>query len=249
MLSSVNLENLAWFKSELVIFCFAAFGGLIVIVGLWMEYTSEDEKRYKNIDNFRSLKATGKRGEIIVMAGILVEIAVAIGFAARDDSHMRQIEINNNPMNQPISSVFAQVTIVERGTNETVVDPLVFGAVNLTISSSELTNFWRTGTPPNLVCTAFRTVIRLDPNGADKEWFLDFSQTDMFPTLNGAVRDVAKWDEIKLVAAFLQGNTEILGGSLKLTVNLTNVEFSIPPQKVKKPEDLDAFSHLSRLKS
>ena len=115
----VDSASLSWLRSELWIAVVAALGGAIVFIGLLMEYISTDEKRYEkaDINGFRQLKSLEKMGEKWVMFGIVVEIAVAIGFAWRDDWHIRQIEIAQqkaDPHNLPIKSLTAYAMVEVR---------------------------------------------------------------------------------------------------------------------------------------
>ncbi len=115
----IDSPSLSWLKSEFWIAGIAAAGGIIVLIGLWKEYVSTDEKRYEKTDikGFRLLKALEKRGEIWVMVGIVIEIAVAVGFAWRDDWHIRQMEIANknaDTRNLPIKSISGYARVVVR---------------------------------------------------------------------------------------------------------------------------------------
>jgi hypothetical protein len=121
----VDSSTLSWFRSEILIFGGAAIGGVLVLIGLWMEYVSTDEKRYENvdIDGFRALKSKEKRGEKLVMWGIILEIMVAVIFAGRDDWHVRQMDIANknaDPRNQPINAIsgYAIVEVRAKGSRE-----------------------------------------------------------------------------------------------------------------------------------
>jgi len=112
-------STLSWLKSEVLVFIFAAIGGIVVIIGLWWEYKATDESRYENagIDEFRSLKSLEKKGEKWVIFGIVIEVIVAVAFACRDDWHIRNIEKNSDPLNLPISQVFAILKLEVKGTN------------------------------------------------------------------------------------------------------------------------------------
>src|ERR1019366_3026578 len=104
-----NFLCFAWSSllAKEVIFCFsAAFGGVIVLRGLWLEYISTDEKRYETADiiGFRSLKAKEKRGEVLVMAGILIEIVVGMLFAGIDVWDKYEINKNESGIESKIAS-------------------------------------------------------------------------------------------------------------------------------------------------
>jgi hypothetical protein len=117
-----NFLSSAWSSlwTKEFIFCFsAAIGGLVVLRGLWLEYVSTDEKRYEkaDIDGFRSLKSKEKCGEIWVMVGIWIEVAVAMLFAGIDVWDKHEINKNaaqNDPHNFPILSVLGYAMIEVR---------------------------------------------------------------------------------------------------------------------------------------
>jgi hypothetical protein len=90
---------------------FAASGGVLVLIGLLMERLSEKDP-YKNLSDFRRCKSRKVWGEWWVMAGIVVEIAVGI-FSAID-------AWETNPLNRPIVSATAVVTLLIGETNEVV---------------------------------------------------------------------------------------------------------------------------------
>jgi hypothetical protein len=166
-------------------------------------------------------------GWCILMFGISIEVAVA-GWSANDAWQTRQIAIKNDPNNLPIASVSAQVILVYAGTNRLNIDPVRLGACNLTIGSSQQTNFWRPGLPWNLCCSSGESIPRNDSTGENTMWMLYFKQDVMFPNFSGSVKDATTWDTIKLQAAFIPNETIILGGTVRLTINSTFRDFVIP---------------------
>lgn len=80
----------------------ASVGGAIVFVGLAFESLG-DKKWYKNQSAFNKAKKFKFLGEILVLAGVFVEVVIA-GWVAR-------IEWYASPENQPVSDVVARVTI------------------------------------------------------------------------------------------------------------------------------------------
>jgi hypothetical protein len=122
----IDSSTLSWLRSEFVVFALAALGGVVVIIGLCWEYKSTDETRYEKADigEFRSLKALEKRGERWVIAGIIIEVIVAVLFALRDDWHIKQMikdQANADTRNLPIQSIkgFARIKIRPKEGRET----------------------------------------------------------------------------------------------------------------------------------
>ena len=93
----------------------AASGGVFVFVGLFMERFSEKDW-HKNLSDFRRSKSRMVWGEWIVIAGIVVEIGVGI-FSAVDAWQTRQMAIKDDPQNQPISEISANLRIKVKATN------------------------------------------------------------------------------------------------------------------------------------
>ena len=152
--------------------------------------------------------------------------------------------IRNDPNNMPISTVSAQAMLIQLGPNRKRCDPLVIGACVARIGTSNDTNFWMSGGVIwNLRCSTYQTAVRLDPDGTNTEWFLDFKQDIFVPSFKGLVKDSTKWDAVKLVAGFLPSDSVVLGGTFRLTVNSTTRDFIIPPQKMSNSgSDLDSFA-------
>jgi hypothetical protein len=93
----------------------ASLGGLAVFVGLCMEKMAEREKDgYQTIDDFRKSDSRKKIGERFVRWGVFAE--VVLGFCVGSWSGWQ--ELKNNPSNQPIKSIEAEVDLmVPDGTN------------------------------------------------------------------------------------------------------------------------------------
>lgn len=86
----------------------AMIGGVIVVIGLFLELFAEKE-RFKNLKSFRFWHGAKKWGERLVIAGICIEIADA-GWTAH--------EINKNaPMNQPATKSSAVLVFSLTGAN------------------------------------------------------------------------------------------------------------------------------------
>jgi hypothetical protein len=226
----------------------ASIGGEIVFLGLWIEKEADEADKKEHLSNLigdaRRNKFKSEIGWWILMIGIVAEVIFGSGLAAFDVWQARQLAIKNDPNNMPIAFVSARAILVQLGTNRNDIDPTRLGVCNLTIGSSEQTNFWRPTMPWNLTCSSFENwpfKIDSQDSGPKTEWILDFKQSMMLPTLDGSVKDADKWDAIKFEVAFLPVGTEILGGKVRLTINTETKEFIIPPQKIKNTSDLDDF--------
>jgi hypothetical protein len=204
----------------------AGSGGVFVLVGLLMELFSEKEL-HKNVDDFRRCKSRKILGERLVIFGIAIEIFVA-GWTAID-------EWQNDPLNQPIASVSANVSLVTAGTNH--ISGVNSGSVNLQFERLDQVTVGINWQAHVLICSDWYW-----NKSAPNWWSLKFNQgIETFFDSNSVVRDAKDWNAIVLNAPFLYRDTEIVGGRIKLTVNSTVFEFPIPPQKAKGQKDLVNF--------
>jgi hypothetical protein len=107
-----------WLSKALVFSILAAIGGIIVLWGLLLEWKADKEwyfnEQYSNLEDLRKCKFKAKCGAKLVMAGICVEIIIAIIFAILDVSE----KWKSDPRNKPISEVDALVYFVASGTND-----------------------------------------------------------------------------------------------------------------------------------
>jgi hypothetical protein len=247
----LDSASLSWLRSELFIAIFAAIGGIIVLIGLWMEYVSTDEKRYESvgIDGFRSLKSKEKRGEKWVMWGILVEVAVAVVFACRDDAHIRQMKIAEeraNPRNQPISEVTAFADLIVNGTNNVRTPEMAKWWDNgwvsiLTLHKAGDSKYSGTTDFGELDADNFLVGVNGNfPNA--RVYFMQF-HLDLFSIAgnigynrgtNGEIDDVKF---VEIIATFLPPGSEILGGDVEVRAGSLIKLFKILPQKDPDPED------------
>src|ERR1022692_4525074 len=101
-------------QQELIITLLAILGGIIVLLGLWMEHKSA-KGWYSNLSDFRKQKKKGEYGYKLVMVGIFLETLIGGWFAYQDVAEMWR----NDPNNQPITSVGAEVNLLTEGTNHT----------------------------------------------------------------------------------------------------------------------------------
>jgi len=221
----------------------AALGGGIVLIGLWMEYTSKIESPdlYKNINDFWSLKSRNKWGEIWVMIGIGFEIVIGIIFAFKEESEA--------PLNQPISLISAVVrfNVASDGkmhppsiTNENWGSGIsFFNGTNINQQVFELDAKNTDVDIGNIVGTNGNIV------GGGAEYLITFHQNlllDMpgsgalaMPPDAGIGKSAKSFGEVGsfvLSMPQISSNTEVLSGSIFVTINSSlNWVFDIPPQK------------------
>lgn len=94
----------------------ASIGGIILLVGLWLEYRA-DKIWHPNLDDFRSQHSKKKFGEILVMLGVVVEIVIGFALAAKDERTERQTAnqiaqmTTNDPLNLPVVSASLEVKL------------------------------------------------------------------------------------------------------------------------------------------
>ena len=143
---------------------------------------------------------------------------------------------NVDPLNQPIASVSAVVSLATAGVGTNVVNIdriLTPGFVTLQWGRPEEVRFCR-----SLLCSRWD---RFSPDN----WSLKFDQgTATFFAQNSFVRDAKKWNRIVIFARFLPRGTEIVGGIVRITINTTDMAFEIPPQEVKgRKEDWENFAN------
>ena len=101
--------------TEIVIVSVAAACGIIVFVGLGIEKIA-DILDSKFLGEYKAHKSLELAGWCILMFGIIVEIGVAV-WSANDAWQTRQAAIKNNPLNQPITYLRADVKLALTGTN------------------------------------------------------------------------------------------------------------------------------------
>ena len=86
-----------------------------MLIGLWMEFKRDKQSEkewFSDINEFRKGRHTSRRGEKWVIAGVVIEIIVAILFASHDVWDKYEIDkraAENDPQKQPLSSIVATV--------------------------------------------------------------------------------------------------------------------------------------------
>jgi hypothetical protein len=215
----------------------ASLGGMFVFLGLWVEKDAEkEERKYPSIFGraVRLVKLKSEIGWWILMAGIFVEIVVAIGFAVREGwvaSKMADEIAKMDPRKQPIFSMEANAVFFVRGTTSFVqrlpsYDSAFFGSGWLHLVSS------KTNRPQALLVGDKPDVGRI---GADTRIALRFHMPAGSARMAAGwltVEDADCWDRIWLDPAFfLQENSEVIRGWAWIRVNSTvEKEYHIPAQ-------------------
>ena len=205
----------------------AALGGLTVFVGLCLEKRgSQDRDKYENVDVFRRSEHFRRVGERFVRWGVFAEMLIGFGIAAWGGWQ----ELENNPLNRPIASVYAIARFEMRGTNfRTSLDPVKdrhFVTLSFAQSKKTKSEDWVV----RLVCKSSEMLG--DPN--TRVWYLEFGQDPWSPmgnlTASDSVATADNWDIVVLEALFLRKNAEILNGEVTVFINTTVKHFPIPPQ-------------------
>lgn len=215
----------------------ATIGGIAVFIGLLLEKFAEwmDEKFLGG--TYKPHKTLESIGWSILMLGIFVEIAVA-GWSANDVWQTRQMAIKNDPLNQPIGSATARVFIVENGTNTTPYDDLKKFPVDFAyMVRLQLFNSKEPTKGVLLFCTSFN---RFTNDNGGFEWVMQYDREMsphrwMFFEPLPDVRSAIKCDQVVLSAPFIPRDTEILRGSVAITINEQRLIFDIPGQRVGMP--------------
>src|SRR5579883_2044312 len=173
----------------------ASVFGLILLLGLVLETMAEKES-YKTIRSFRGWKLAKRWGGRLVMLGVLGEVVVGSFAAVR--------EHQNDPANQPITSIRANAVLLAEGTNfwhPVGDDPAKNGHfVTLSIGRRDENGIMKV----YLNCTRSERYW-----GDNSDWFLEFGPQIGAPLWNlkdtDTVKSAEQWDVFVLDASFLKG--------------------------------------------
>lgn len=225
--------------AEVWVIAIAAIGGMIVFAGLLIEKIAE-WKSEKHI--VKPCKGLSEWGWGILMAGIAIEIGVAV-WSATDAWQTRQAAIKNDPLNQPIASMTATISLALSGQTNRANDG------RITIVSGALTNgivmmdFCRLDqVKPGINFNSYSLSCSSWANPITNWWSFKLD-TGMNTYLGppARVRDVKDWNVVEIFVPFLQPDAEIVGGRIVLIVNSTPWSFEIPPQRVSAGEECVNF--------
>ena len=220
----------------------AASGGVFVFVGLLMERFSEKDW-HKNLSDFRRSKSRMVWGEWIVIAGIVVEIGVGI-FSAVDAWQTRQMAIKDDPLNQPISEISANLHIEVKATNFDIKNPILLEHTWLNLSGTpfsleakdaphwfeHLDNF------ANHHVAYYTIVLKFEYNNLPTTVWNDINNTNdlydlMFPSITVADA-ISKITGLETYVEFIPKNTEIVKGSGRIFINGFRKDFQFTSNSV-----------------
>ena len=239
-------------SQEWSVLFWAMLGGIIVSFGLVFEKIAEWMDDHF-LGGYKAHKKLGEIGWIILMAGILIEVADA-GFAAHDAWQTKQLAKRQDPFNQPIASVSAHLSFMQVGTNHSRLDPKNFETRGTWVLL-ELGNFEQVRNSSNHMFAANLACSSCESTGVETTntiWFLDFDQggfNTWRPPVKGnlTVRDAANWDAADLMALFLREGTEIEPfGNLTVVINgFFRKTIPFPKQVVSNPAAGDPRNSLT----
>ncbi len=223
----------------------ACIGGIVVFWGLWIEKDAE-KIEHEDISKFakslRLAKLKSESGWWILMFGIAIEIGDA-GWTSWEIWEAKQVA---NPLNQPISTIKANVFLLVNGTNKS--QATFLGEPNsshipliklLVGKSAEMESGWSAA----LACSSIDYSVMYATNSAlhamGTAWALDFGGERLggnilsFISEKLRVKDALDWDMIEVDMSNLPSGCEIWGGHIKLIVNSTVLTFKIAPQTAR----------------
>lgn len=99
--------SFSWLSESVIVAVLSSVGGILVLKGLCMEEGKEKEM-FSDLADKRRRESRAKLGAKYVIAGVLIETLIGGGLAAYDGIE----NWNNNPINQPIKYVHANVFLV-----------------------------------------------------------------------------------------------------------------------------------------
>jgi hypothetical protein len=229
----------------------AMLGGIVVFVGLLLEKIAERGNDKHSPPFLKPYNRIGECGWKILMAGIVIEIAVA-GISAKVDLETRQMAIKNDPLNQPITSMSASIklwTTVATSTNRTGRPPAFpfpkktrsLDVDGSTVTLDCFTPWLKNGkyvsfSHFSLVADDFAIVptesmqgavvlIQFHPRPAKR---IEETAAGFGGEKVGVVNEINRFD---LYVSWTLKDGIIYGGTLTLVANSTSRDFLIPPQK------------------
>jgi len=172
---------------------FAAVGGAVVLVGLWMEWKSHKDGLDKT-DWFADTKAFRKSkrrtGEILVMVGVGLEIVMATLFATLDVCDKYKINKQaaaSDPRNLPVNAVSGYAIIEVRAKGEREIN--LAKNLHQILENREGINFDLT------------TSTKLEQNPESVLLFFGKSPLESLPQSTGAIEIVGWIDSVNTIAS------------------------------------------------
>jgi hypothetical protein len=229
----------------------ACIGGLIVLLGLWIEKMA-DKKWYRDVHEFRRSKLKSEIGWWILMVGIAVEIGTAGRLAVKEELEIWQANNSawkNDPRKLPLNSVTAFATILIKTNNvvpnmDSIIrqgngnNPLRMrlypkkGNV-IELSSDSPPAIWRNYPESNSLEDPIVFSTQLSWSAAWRGFYQGWNSVSNRTNLTaGEVAD-SKFT-VGLMPAFLRAGTLVTGGSVKVWFNGLSLErdFSILPKQI-----------------
>ena len=224
-----------WYSWAGIIPAAASIGGMVVWMGLWIEKEADDDaKKEEHLSEFIRIKA--KLGWRTLMIGITIEIVTGSGLATFDIVNGAQ----NDPLNQPVSTISAFAQINVAGTNLFDTTTAHIGNQNrgfvslmgLNLSGIQPTN----GTRSEL---GFETLVSMDffpmlsaASVPTNCLYIMHFESEFGPTTAiKTAKEIDRVNFLRIAPLFLKTNSEILGGKVSLVINSSvKREFRIVPQ-------------------
>jgi hypothetical protein len=231
-------------KHHWVVLISATFGGITLLWGLWREFRGKKEW-YSKIDNFRKCKREQWWREIFEIIGAGIETVVAFAFAAKDIREIspahKQIAAKD-PLNQAVTGISGVALIYLNGKEFNDL-PHEAPAAGLILKQQGVS------TPKWLDGLAYlesdEPINVITPQSSGRAVILHFhlnvlsqallSQAPIVSPTVGTI--VSSVNALTINTKFLRKGTEILGGSIALTINSTLRTFEIPRQMAVDVED------------
>ena len=213
----------------------AAIGGVIVVVGLLMEHFGEKDW-YKDSNHFDKCKSIYKKGEWFVIAGVGIEVVVAI-LTAIGEWNLRQLAQKNDPLKQPVAQVSAVVNILVNATNVVLRQPNygVFDWISVGPFGLELKDcrwfdhhegleyYLKTTTnrePPSYYTISLKFEYAMGSAGI---WGTTGNSKDMdygFTTPSMTVTDlISNFNDMEMYLEFITNKADFVKGSARIIIN------------------------------
>jgi hypothetical protein len=248
--------SLTWLVWEFCISLLAAIGGIVVLIGLWLEGYREPES-HPTIQDYRSFKAREARGRKWVFWGVAFEVLLAFGMTFKDGLDIRELEAaaqKNDPLNAQINSASAVLRLKVKGVSGVPFNTPGGGV--FIPPKPEDANFWGGGSITLLEGTNLQKIIyRLSSGAADIGWvgsglvkgpddwrgvIIHFQEdnlgdwesfwiTNKFTT-GPSLRRLNDIGSFYIRLPEMQTNVSIVSGVLELKANTARWQFPVPAQ-------------------
>ena len=241
----MNVTTSIWssFISQVFLFSFAAaFGGIVLFIGLWKEWKAHKDGLDKtdwhsNIGDFRKSKRKAKCGQIWVMGGVGIEVALAIAVSihgvCKQFKTDKAIEAND-PRSQPISDMSATVVLLVMGRDFNDMTNWDSRRVaRLTLWKNEKTQMTLDALDAESFTRNNLMILVGNPNASNsREYGIRFRSLNFiaFSDSEPPVKSIDDAQIARLEINFLPRGEKIAGGGIDLVVNNVRKQFRIFPQ-------------------